>query len=238
MLHKGQFTNQLDYERAVAAKAAGDAIQDARKKEHHDRENANRDWLQQALREVPTTSVFPWLSLRSRDEHPDVKTANDAVLATESRLAAITAGIATAEIELTEAEEAAARGEHNDAVLRSARERIAAFQSDVRIAKAAVRLAKQEQTAALRRITFACAANLKVMHDAELVKFDAALLIAREHSQRLQQLEDKSRQLIECGPYVPRDRRWATHLRRVSWRKEFSRGGFLDYWRKYFGLDR
>jgi hypothetical protein len=194
--------------------------------------------VKHAEAQIASGLSFRYEELPSLQSHPEIRETAKGVMTAEANLAAVRNSFADAQIELTNAEESAARGERNDEKLRQARERVQTFHSDVRIAETAVRLAKQQELEVLGRVTFACAGYLQVLHEAELRAFDGALEIACQHSVRLTELEDKSRQLIQDGPYTPPERRWARHLRRVSWRKEFSRGGYFDYWRKYFGLIR
>jgi hypothetical protein len=238
MFSTKDFPDQASLDRAVERVRRRETEEAARTDAARKRESDNQTAMKAALSNVAATANFPWMDLRSLDNHPDVRSALEAMKKAQRTLNQIVNSKDDAERELSAAEDRAALGERDDVALRRARERLNGYVSEVRIAERAVALAEQAYTEALRTTTFACAAYLQTQHEAELQLFDAALEVAQRHSQRLAELERKSSELISDGPYTPKDRRWACRLRVASWRKEFGRGGFFDYWRKYHRLRR
>ena len=234
MLSTRDFPDQTSLDQARAERAARADAEAVRRNEQHDREAANKVAAAEAEANLSTTSQIDWMSILDLEQLPDMRAASAGLEEANHRLCAMEASRLDAEAELEALENRAAEGHRDDAGLRKARERVAGLDSDLRIADAAVRLAKQNKASVLRSCTFAAAANLAAQHREAVRELDKALRVASEHSLRAAAIEDKSRQLIMAGPYTPANRRWARRLRLAAWRKEFGpSGGFYTYWRKY-----
>jgi hypothetical protein len=235
-LHPGSFSSQSNYDEAVAAFEERKRKEAERSAEHRQWEEANRQSLEQAEKELPATSKFDWMALNSLDDHPLMVKATADVSTAKERLDAASRSLSQAQTALRTAEDAAARGRANDAALAQARAGIESAASEQRIAARAVELAEANATAVYRAVNAACAANLKRLHDDAAVALNAALGQAQAHSRRAAAIEDKSRQLLPNGNYAPKAKRIGSPVRLLAWRKEFGPNGYLSYWRRYFKL--
>jgi hypothetical protein len=235
-LHPGGFSSQDNYEKAVAEFEERKRQEAVRSAEHRQWEEANRQSLEQAEKELPTTSKFDWMALDTLDDHPLMVKATADVTAAKERLEAAGRSLSQAQATLRAAEDVAARGRPNDAALTQARSGIDAATSEQRIAARAVELAEANATAVYRAVNAACAANLTRLHDEAAAALNAALGQAQMHSQRAAAIEDKSHQILPHSIYAPKWKRVGSPVRLLAWRKEFGPHGYLAYWRHYFKM--
>jgi hypothetical protein len=232
ILSPKNFSDHTSYKQHIAEVNAFNRREDARVAEHEAWERANAESEAQAEADLPTTSRFDWLSLKSIDEHPLVVTARARLTDAKRTAENVAASISDLRAELARLEKLAARGQRDDSALRAAQSRIDNLASEVRIADAGVHVAEQEVAETWRAVSFAAGANLRAMQLPLVEEFDAALQHARALSRRLADIENASSRLIVPGLYTPKNRRTTRPIRPLAWRKEFEPGGFYDYWRK------
>lgn len=233
-LHPGSFSSQHSMDQYETEQRQRDAQEEANRQEAAAKDAYYAAHIARAEQDIERTRKYPWMTLKTIDEHPDVATAITADKEGRAAFAAAQQALDAANEALVQWEAAAARGRRDDAALASARHAIAAADSNVRIAAQGVSLAADALVETRERIKADIYVNLMALQAEELRPMAKALTVASEHSIRAAAIEDASARLLR-RPYVSRDRSIVRPLPPAAWRKDFHpKRGFFVHWLKVY----
>jgi hypothetical protein len=192
-------------------------------------------------RKTPLERAFV-VNAKSLDDFPQVKAALAAVKAANVTFNKTADAADKAQARVSATEDAAARGQRDDAALSRTRTDLEHALADQRIAGLAIEHAEAAVARARDEVRADVYVHLSTLHADDIRQLHAALAVAAEHSNRATDLEKASSRLL-IGPSDPRARRPIVRpLMPASWKREFNpKKGYFKFWvqvyRKFGYLD-